>query len=98
MSMDLLLLTAESEAPAVLPALDLLPHAVRVRAAEVTALLDAGHRDVILVDARQDLASAKSLCRLLASPGQDDATPVIAIVSEGGLVAVSAEWRTDDIL
>lgn len=98
MSMDLLLLTTESEATSVLPALGLLPHSVRVRTAEVTALLDAGHRDVILVDARQDLASAKSLCRLLKSASEDDSVPVIAVVSEGGLVAVNSEWRTDDIL
>ncbi len=99
MSLDLLVLTAEPDATAVLPALDLLPHTVRVRAPEVTALLDAGHRDVILLDARTDLASAKSLCRLLKGAGEDEATtPIIAVVGEGGLVAVSAEWRTDDIL
>src|SRR3981189_2812640 len=99
MSLDLLVLTAEADATAVLPALDLLPHTVRVRAPEVTALLDAGHRDVILLDARSDLASAKSLCRLLKGTGEDEgATPIIAVVGEGGLVAVSAEWRTDDIL
>ncbi|MFC4004549.1 DNA-binding response regulator [Prauserella oleivorans] len=99
MSLDLLVLTPESDATSVLPALDLLPHTVRVRAPEVTALLDAGHRDVILLDARTDLASAKSLSRLLKGAGDEDATtPVIAVVGEGGLVAVSAEWRTDDIL
>ncbi|GAB3578201.1 response regulator transcription factor [Amycolatopsis endophytica] len=99
MSLDLLVLTSEAEATAVLPALDLLPHTVRVRAPEVTALLDAGHRDVILLDARTDLASAKSLSRLLKGTGEDEGTtPVIAVVGEGGLVAVSAEWRTDDIL
>ncbi|AXB48966.1 response regulator transcription factor [Amycolatopsis albispora] len=99
MSLDLLVLTAEPEATSVLPALDLLPHTVRVRPPEVTALLDAGHRDVILLDARTDLASAKSLCRLLKGAGDEDtATPVIAVVGEGGLVAVSSEWRTDDIM
>lgn len=98
MSLDLLLLTTESEATSVLPALGLLPHSVRVRTAEVTALLDAGHRDVIVVDARTDLASAKSLCRLLKSANEDDAVPVIVVVSEGGLVAVNSEWRTDDII
>lgn len=98
MSMELLVLTTESDGSSVLPALALLPHSVRVRTPEVTALLDAGHRDVIVVDARQDLASAKSLCRLLTSASDDDAVPVIAVVSEGGLVAVNAEWRIDDIM
>ncbi|WP_326567011.1 response regulator transcription factor [Amycolatopsis rhabdoformis] len=98
MSLDLLVLTAETDPTSVLPALDLLPHTVRVREPEVTALLDAGHRDVILLDARSDLASAKSLCRLLKGADDDSSTPVIAVVGEGGLVAVSSEWRTDDIL
>ncbi|WP_028851849.1 winged helix-turn-helix transcriptional regulator [Thermocrispum municipale] len=98
MSLNLLVLTTESSVNAVLPALGLLPHTVRVRTPEVTALLDAGHRDVILVDARQDLASAKSLCRLLARATEDDAVPVIAVVGEGGLVAVNGQWRVDDVI
>ncbi|MQA60549.1 MAG: DNA-binding response regulator [Actinophytocola sp.] len=98
MSLDLLVLTTESDAAAVVPALGLLPHTARVRTPEVTALLDAGHRDVIVVDARTDLASAKSLCRLLKSTNEDDSVPVIAVIGEGSLVAVNAEWRADDIL
>jgi DNA-binding response OmpR family regulator len=74
----------------------LLPHAVRTQPPEVTALLEAGSRDAVLVDARVDLAGAKSLCRLLASGG--DSGPVIAVVSEGGLVAVTSDWRIDEIL
>src|SRR2546421_4636932 len=91
MSLDLLLLTADPAPGSVLPSLMLLPHNVRAQAPEVTALLEAGSRDAVLVDARLDLAAAKSLCRLLSSGG--DSAPVIAIVSEGGLVAVTAEWR-----
>src|SRR4051812_40474207 len=99
MGLDLLVLTPEPAATSILPVLDLLPHTVRVRAPEVTAMLDAGHRDVILLDARTDPASAKSLCRLLKGAGEDEAaTPIIAVVDEGGLVVVSAEWRADDIL
>src|ERR1044072_523499 len=96
MSLDLLLLTADPTPGSVVPSLMLLPHNVRTQAPEVTALLDAGSRDVVLVDARVDLAAAKSLCRLLTSGG--DSVPVAAIVNEGGLVAVNAEWRVDDIL
>jgi DNA-binding response OmpR family regulator len=96
MSLDLLLLTADPEPSAVLPSLMLLPHTVRTQPPEVTALLDAGSRDAVLVDARVDLAGAKSLCRLLASGG--DSAPVVAVVNEGGLVAVNADWRVDEIL
>jgi DNA-binding response OmpR family regulator len=96
MSLDLLLLTADPEPGSVLPSLMLLPHNVRTQPPEVTALLDAGNRDAVLVDARTDLAAAKSLCRLLTSSG--DGAPVVAVVSEGGLVAVTAEWRVEEIL
>jgi DNA-binding response OmpR family regulator len=98
MSLDLLVLTSEPDITSVLPALDLLPHNVRVRPPEVTALLELSHRDVVLVDARSELASAKSLCRLLKGPGSETAIPVIAIVSEGGLIAVSPQWRVDDLM
>jgi DNA-binding response OmpR family regulator len=93
---ELLLLTADPDPGSVLPALTLLPHGVRTAAPEVAALLDAGPHDAVLVDARTDLVAARSLCRLLGSTGTD--IPVIAILTEGGLVAVSGEWVVDEIL
>lgn len=102
MAMELLLLTAEREPTAVLPALELLPHAVRTCRPEVTALLEAAPGEVVLLDARDDLVTAKSLCRLLTSSASDagdgSETPVIAVLSEGGLVTVNGEWRIDDLL
>ena len=50
----------------------------------------------LLVDARRDLVAARGLCRLLRTTGT--ATPLIAIVGEGGLAAVSAEWGVDDVV
>ena len=94
--MELLLLTADPDPGSVLPALTLLPHGVRTAAPEVAALLDAGPHDAVLVDARTDLVAARSLCRLLGSTGMD--VPVIAVLTEGGLVAVSGEWVVDEIL
>jgi DNA-binding response OmpR family regulator len=96
MSVDLLLLTTDPEPAAVLPALALLPHTVRPLTPEVAALLEAGPHDAVLVDARSDLAGARSLCRLLSSSGIE--VPVVAVVTEGGLVAVTAEWGVDEIL
>ncbi len=96
MSLDLLLLTADPEPDSVLPALMLLPHNVRTQAPEVTALLETGSRDVVFVDARSDLASAKSLCRLLTSGG--DTCPIVAVVNDGGLIAITADWRIDEII
>jgi len=94
--MDLLLLTADPEPEAVLPALALLSHSVRSVAPEVPALLEAGTCDIALVDARTDLAGARSLCRLLG--GATVNVPVVAILTEGGLVAVNPEWGLDDVL
>jgi DNA-binding response OmpR family regulator len=94
--MELLLLTADPGPASVLPALSLLGHGVRSAAPEVAALLDAGPYDAVLVDARSDLAGSRSLCRLLGSTGLD--VPVVVVISEGGLVALSADWGTDEIL
>jgi DNA-binding response OmpR family regulator len=96
MGVDLLLLTSDPEPGSVLPALSLLSHKVRPLEPEVSALLEAGPYDAVLVDARIDLVGARSLCRLLSSSGVE--VPVMAVVNEGGLVAVSAEWGIDDIV
>jgi DNA-binding response OmpR family regulator len=92
----LLLTNALEPSDEMLPALGLLLHSVRVVPAEASALLDAPAVDVVLVDARRDLAHAKSLSRLLRTTGLD--CPLIAIVTEGGLAALSAEWGVDDVL
>lgn len=94
--MELLLLTADTSPHLVLPALSLLGHGLRSAAPEVAALLDAGPYDAVLVDARSDLAGSRSLCRLLGSTGLD--VPVVVVISEGGLVALSADWGSDEIL
>jgi DNA-binding response OmpR family regulator len=93
---ELLLLTADPHPGLVLPALRLLPHPVRVAAPQVTAVLGAGRRDAVLVDARTDLVAARSLCRRLGCVGLD--APVVAVVTECGLVAVSGEWTVQAIL
>jgi hypothetical protein len=94
---ELLLVTGVLEPSAeVLPALGLLLHPVRVLPADPSALVEAPPVDVVLVDARRDLAHAKSICRLLHTTGLD--CPMLAIVTEGGLAAVSAEWNADDVI
>ena len=94
--MELLLLTADPEAGSVLPALSMLAHGVRSAAPEVGALLDAGPYDAVLVDARWDLMESRSLCRLLVSTGLD--VPVVIVIGEGGLVALSVDWGFDEFL
>src|SRR3984885_1338306 len=94
--LELLLLTSELHPDPVLPSLSLLPHTVRTAPAEPSSLLEAGNADAVLVDARHDLSSARGLCRLLSTAGRS--VPVLAVVAEGGLVAVNGEWGLDEIL
>ena len=94
---DLLLITSVLEPSAeVLPALGLLLHPVRVLPADASALVEAPPADAVLMDARRELAHAKSICRLLQTTGLD--CPLFAIVTEGGLAAVNAEWGVDDVI
>ena len=92
----LLLLTNAPSADSVLPSLALLPHSVRVLRPAPAALIDAPTGDVLLVDARTDLVNVRSLCRLLRTTGI--ATPMVAILTEGGLPVVNADWGLDDVL
>jgi DNA-binding response OmpR family regulator len=93
-----LLLLTNDLAPSseVLPALALLAHQVRVLPAEASALVETPPTDVVLVDGRRELAPARSLCRLMRTTGVS--APVVLVVTEGGLAAVSADWGVDDVL
>jgi DNA-binding response OmpR family regulator len=94
---ELLLLTSATDPPGeIVPALGLLLHTVRVAPAELAALPDSPAADVVLVDARRDLVRARELCRLLRNTGVE--APVIAVLTEGGLAAVAADWGTDDVI
>lgn len=94
---NLLLLTNALQPSAeVLPALALLPHQVRILPAEPTVLLEAPDCDAVVVDGRHDLASVRSLCRLIRTTGVD--VPLLLIVTEGGLTVVAADWGVDDVL
>ena len=93
--MDILLL-ASAPAPEVLPALDLLGHGVRTAPRDVRSLLEGAEPEVVLVDARADLAGAKATCRVLRTTGL--AVPLLAILTEGGLAAVTSEWGVDDVV
>jgi len=92
----LLVLTNAPDSEEVLPALELLSHRVRQIPAEPARLINAPEYDIVIVDGRQDLAAAKSLCRLLRATGQD--SPLLLVVTEGGMSAVSGEWGIDDVL
>ncbi len=94
---SLLLLTNTLATTAeVLPALGFLQHTLRIVPADGASLLDAPPCDVLLVDGRRDLSTVRALCRVIRSTGVE--VPVILILTEGGLAAVSNEWGVDDVL
>jgi DNA-binding response OmpR family regulator len=94
---ELYLLTNAAEPPSeIMPALGLLLHTVRTGPADMIAFEDAEAADAILVDARHDLMSARKLCQLLRRAGPQ--APVFALMTEGGLAAVTAEWGADDVV
>lgn len=80
----------------VLPALDLLPHRIQIVPPDIAAILDDARYDVVLVDARRDLAGGRRLCRLLSATGAR--RPVVAIITEGGCAALSVDWQVADVL
>ncbi|MBA3409798.1 MAG: DNA-binding response regulator, partial [Geodermatophilaceae bacterium] len=70
--MHIVLMTDASQPTTeVLPALGLLNHHVRIVPARLDSLLNdvAGNEDVVIVDARMDLAGARTLCKMLSSTG-----------------------------
>lgn len=91
----LLVLSSSSELE-VLPALEFLRHQVRRIPAEPARLVNAGDNDIIFMDARTDLSSAKSLCKILRATGLS--VPLILVVSEAALIAISDDWKVDDFV
>ena len=96
MARVLLLTNSNGASAQVLPALALLQHSVKILPAEASVLVDVPDMELLFVDARTDLPAAKSLTRLLTSTGVG--APVIAITTEGGLSAMSADWGVDDVI
>ena len=92
---QLLILTSAANND-VLPALALLSHSAKLIPAQADQLIHAPDSDVILVDARSNLAAAKSLCQILRTMGT--ITPLLLVITEGGLAAVSPDWGVDDVI
>jgi DNA-binding response OmpR family regulator len=93
---EILLLTAAANPASVLPALDLLPHVVRTAPRDVRALLAGASGELVLLDARSELAEARATARMLHATGLG--VPLLAVVSESGLVAVNPDWGLDDVI
>jgi DNA-binding response OmpR family regulator len=90
-----LLTTAAQPTTEVLPALGLLGHQVQVYEFDVSPLL-TGSADAVLIDGRFNLAGARAFLKVLATA--EVSLPVLVVLKEGGLVALSADWPVDDVL
>jgi DNA-binding response OmpR family regulator len=96
MAKVLLLTNSQGASAEVLPALGLLQHICKVMPLEASVLVDTPLMDVVFIDARKDFPTAKSLTRLLATTGVG--APIIAITTEGGLSAFTADWGFNDVI
>jgi DNA-binding response OmpR family regulator len=88
--------TPGGSAAAVLPALDLLPHVVRTAARDIRTLMSGPSPNVVMIDARTDLADARATCRMLHATGSG--IPMLAVVTDAGLIALAADWGIDDLV
>ena len=96
MSTVLLLTDAHEPAADILPSLSLLSHVIRTAPAAGPAAASLSGSDAVLVDARRDLVQVRRLLRLLR--GAELNLPVLAVVTEGGWAAVTADWGADDVI
>ncbi len=79
-----------------LPALDLLPHRVRVEPLDAGALLRGPEPDVVLVDAVSDMVAARATLRTIQAMGSWNG--VIGVFVEAGLSVVDDQWPLNDVL
>lgn len=93
---DLTLMTCAEDPASVLPALALLSHRVRVLPLDAASLVKMPEDTVLLIDASDDLAEARTLCNLTRASGLS--TPIILILSEGGFTVVNAGWGVADVI
>ena len=95
--MQVLLLTNRTDGgKALLPALELLDHALAAARLDPVDTAVPGACDVVLVDATSELAAAAQTCRAVAAG--DSGVPVVVVLSEGGLAALKHSWGFDDWL
>lgn len=93
---DLTLMTYASEPASVLPSLALLSHRVRVLPMDAASLIKMPENTILFLDARDDLANAKTLCRLIHASGLS--TPIILILTEGGFTVINSQWGISDVV
>ena len=89
-------MTLAEDPASVLPSLALLSHRVRVLPLDAASLVKMPEDTILFLDARDDLASAKTLCNLIHASGL--AMPVVLILTEGGFPVVNTDWGIADMV
>lgn len=93
---DLTLLTAAEDPASVLPSLALLSHRVRVLPMDAGSLVKMPEYTILFLDARDDLATAKTLCKVIHASGLS--VPIILVLTEGGFTVINSEWGISDLI
>lgn len=96
MSVDVLLLSNADDFASALPTLESLTQTIR--RAPLSDQLNGHHdsADVAIIDARTDLAAARSTCRGLTA--HTPALAVVAVVAPAHFASVDVDWRIDDVM
>ncbi len=77
--------------------LGLLAHQVSVLPLGSTvAMVQGAGPDVVMVDAREQLVAARNCAQLLKGSGFS--SPLLMVLTEGGMAAVAPHWMVDDIV
>ena len=93
---DLTLMTFAANPASVLPSLALLSHRVRVLPMDAASLVKMPENTILFLDARDDLATAKTLCNLIHASGLS--TPIVLVLTEGGFTVVNSQWGIADVV
>nr|WP_207949668.1 winged helix-turn-helix domain-containing protein [Mycobacterium eburneum] len=96
MSVNVLLLTDQSDPDVVLPTLPLVAETVVHAPLGKPSPQQFDGPDVAVVDARTDLPAARQACRKITVAAPQLA--VVAVVSPEDFVAVDLEWHVDDVV
>lgn len=93
---QLLVVTPEVGDATSIQGLALLAHTLRFSPPDAGALTAASRADAVVVDARADLAGARTVCRLFVAAGSS--VPMLLVLAEGGFAVVRPDWGVDDIV
>lgn len=81
----------------IVPSLGLLTHDTEVRPTSASAAeIESRGSDMVFLDGREALLTARNTAQLLKGTGLE--IPVLMVLSEGGMAAVSTSWLVDDII